>query len=473
MPVFPGAGSDTQTVAVINGVASVRATAYGNPITNMPEDQPLNAVDGNPATAWTEGAFSPATNQSIQVSTGPPGHHRPRHPAAAPDRPRNRTVTDVTLTFDGGSPVTATLGAASRPGPGPGRLVPDAGPSDPDRHHRRHQRRRPEELPEPERGRLRRDHHPRGGPGHGGPPPADRPPRCGRDRLPLPPARHPAQPRSGPRCTPPRTDPEASMARQFTLPTARTFSIGGTARISTLDPDPVIDSLVGRPRAAPPRPPRAGEATVVSANSSGRLPGDLGAGASAAVDGNPATSWMPGSGTRSGDWVEYQLSQPVTFDHLDLQVVTDGRHSIPTAITVSTPSGSRDGHPPLHRPGVGPAPGFGDPGPGELPRPHRFRRPDHHRLRRTPPRSSTTSRTPQHRPGGLAEVGHPRRGPRDHAGAVPAQLLLQPAGQSTGKPVDISISGSTSYRPGQRGPDHPGLRQRRRTASPSVPAPTP
>ena len=35
---------------------------------------------------------------------------------------------------------------------------------------------------------------------------------------------------------PPRSDPEASMVRQFTLPTARTFSVGGTARISTLAP---------------------------------------------------------------------------------------------------------------------------------------------------------------------------------------------------------------------------------------------
>ncbi len=46
--------------------------------------------------------------------------------------------------------------------------------------------------------------------------------------------------------TPPRSDPEASMTRQFTLPTSRTFSIGGTARISTLDPDTVVDGLLGR-----------------------------------------------------------------------------------------------------------------------------------------------------------------------------------------------------------------------------------
>jgi len=45
---------------------------------------------------------------------------------------------------------------------------------------------------------------------------------------------------------------------------------------------------------------------------------------------------MPGLGPKDGGWVEYQLSHPITFDHLDLQIVADGRHSIPTTITVST-----------------------------------------------------------------------------------------------------------------------------------------
>ena len=50
---------------------------------------------------------------------------------------------------------------------------------------------------------------------------------------------------------------------------------------------------------------------------------------------------MPGLGPQDGGWVDYQLSKPVTFDHLDLQLVADGRHTIPTVITVSTQSGSR------------------------------------------------------------------------------------------------------------------------------------
>ncbi len=197
LPVFPGAGSNTQTVAVVNGVASVRATAYGNPITNLPEDQPLNAVDGNPATSWTEGAFVPAINQSIQVSTVHPvttDHVTLLQPSAGP---KGRTITDVTLKFDGGSPIAATLGASSTKGQGQVVSLPPPDLHDTHHHHRRHQLGPEEELPRRQFRRLLGDLHSRGRAGHGGAAPADGSPLCGRNRLPLPPARHPAQPDPG------------------------------------------------------------------------------------------------------------------------------------------------------------------------------------------------------------------------------------------------------------------------------------
>ena len=46
---------------------------------------------------------------------------------------------------------------------------------------------------------------------------------------------------------PPRSDVETSLQRTFWLPTARTFSLTGQARISPLIPDDEIDRLVGRP----------------------------------------------------------------------------------------------------------------------------------------------------------------------------------------------------------------------------------
>ncbi len=72
---------------------------------------------------------------------------------------------------------------------------------------------------------------------------------------------------------PPRSDPETTISRQFTLPTARTFTLSGSASLSALIPDDEIDRLVGRAAAA--------ATGVRDAYSSGRLPGDLQATASA------------------------------------------------------------------------------------------------------------------------------------------------------------------------------------------------
>ena len=66
---------------------------------------------------------------------------------------------------------------------------------------------------------------------------------------------------------PPRSDPETTITRAFTLPTARTFTLSGAASLSALIPDDEIDRLVGRAPAA--------STGLADAYSSGRLPGDL------------------------------------------------------------------------------------------------------------------------------------------------------------------------------------------------------
>jgi len=440
LPVFPGAGSATQTVAVVDGVASVRATSYSNPITNTAENQPLNAVDGNPDTAWTEGAFSPGTDESLQVKLVHPvtaDHLTLLQPQTGP---RNRTVTDVTLTFDGGSPVHATLGAASAVAPG--QVVPFAprtfrtvtvtidGTSAGVQKSYRSQSAVgfaevtiPGVAPATEVLRL----------------PTDLLRAAGTSSL-----SHPLDillSRIRTQVTPPRSDPEASMARRFTLPTARTFSIGGTARISTLIPDTQVDALVGRTGA----PPTSGNgpATVLSANSSGRLTGSLRSSASAAVDGSPDTSWAPGFGTQSGGWVDYQLSRSEAIDHLDLQVVADGRHSIPTAITVSTPSGTRQVSLPPIPSGTSRPQGSVTSVPVSFPAltgsdvkitidavaPHTF--------------LDYLSNSPNTDPVALAEVGIPGVAPLVTPATVPTRCYSDLVAVD-GVPVDVSISGSTS-----------------------------
>ncbi len=344
LPLFPGASSASQTVAVVSGVSSVRATGYGNPISYTPEDQPINAFDHDPNTAWVVGAFSPVDGQRIQVDLDRPvttDHLTLRQPA---DPTANRSITRVALRFDGGHPVTVDLGAGSRRGAGqevrfPTRTfahltVTITGNS-------RDGSKRFDGLSPVGFSEI-------GIPGVAAARQSLRLPTGLLSRAGAASAAHRlvvvlARQRAA---KIPRSDPEPDMSRTFTLPTARTFSVAGTARIAPGDSDYLINQLVGLtppvgqplPTAAPGAP---GPARLVAANSSTRLSGDLRSRANAAVDGNPATAWIAQGGPQAGEWLQLLLDRPTTFDHLDLQVVADGRHSIPTRITITTASGSR------------------------------------------------------------------------------------------------------------------------------------
>src|SRR5262249_34390959 len=52
LEVFPGDDDKTYTVVRQEGVRSVQATDYGNPITFTPEDRPALAFDNNLDTGW-------------------------------------------------------------------------------------------------------------------------------------------------------------------------------------------------------------------------------------------------------------------------------------------------------------------------------------------------------------------------------------------------------------------------------------
>ncbi|HEX4657313.1 MAG TPA: alpha-(1-_3)-arabinofuranosyltransferase family protein, partial [Streptosporangiaceae bacterium] len=65
LPV-PAAGH--QTVAVLSGAASVTASSYGSWITYQPQYDPVNAFDGNSATAWAEGGAMTPVGQWIQIT---------------------------------------------------------------------------------------------------------------------------------------------------------------------------------------------------------------------------------------------------------------------------------------------------------------------------------------------------------------------------------------------------------------------
>jgi len=329
----PGAPADAKTVATYLGAVNVTASSYGNADSYTPEDAPYSAIDGNLDTAWTTGIGMPdPAGQWWQVQLAKPITADQVTLVQPQNGNTSRTITKVTLTFDGRRPVTAALGPASLTPSGQVitfpprsfstlRVTIDATTND---HanpatatsigfaevavpglHVLQIIKMPEDLLDAAGASSLHN------------------------RLTIDMVRE----RVSPYLFPYRTDPETTLDRAFTLPTARTFSISGTATISPLIPDDEIDTLVGRETPS----------SSVIAYSKGRLPGDLAATASAAADGNLATAWQDGFGAQyqKGQWLEYDLKHPITFDHLNLEIVADGRHSVPTEITVATEQGSR------------------------------------------------------------------------------------------------------------------------------------
>jgi hypothetical protein len=342
--LFPRAPADSMTTSVLPRVQSVTASAYGTAFTLRSEFRPANAIDGDPRTAWeTEGTSqSPAVSQWWQMTL----RRATTADAVRLVQPRtqrnaawltNQWITKVTLSFDGGHPVTEALGPQSRTAAG--QVV-----------------RFPRRTFRTMRIRIDDTNLSTGGPPPTGSSlvgfatvalgnihttqivqvPSDLLDRVGpasiANRVTLLFTRDRVAP------VPPRQDPEAAMIRRFDLPTARSFSLIGTARLSTQVGDDVIDNVVG----VTPATSGAG-AAVTSATSSSRMPGDLGATAGATLDHDPATVWSPGlgAGAQVGSWLNYTFDRPLTLDHVDLQIATDAEHSVPTAVTVSSADGSR------------------------------------------------------------------------------------------------------------------------------------
>ncbi len=141
-----------------------------------------------------------------------------------------------------------------------------------------------------------------------------------------------------------RDDPEASLVRSFTLPSARAFRMTGTVHLSPRANDAVLSRLL--------------DPAGVTAVATSRLAGVPAAGGDAAVDGDPATAWQSAFGPARGASITVSRPAPLTVDHLDLQVLADGQHSVPTSLTVSNGTERRTvALPPLaDHPGTAPTP---------------------------------------------------------------------------------------------------------------------
>jgi hypothetical protein len=337
LDVFPHQTEDGYTVTDQVGVKRVVASAYGNPISYTPEDRPSHALDGNPDTAWKTQAFDAAIGQNLHIETNGPittDHVNLVQPLKGP---RDRYITQVRMTFDGKDPVDATLRPESRRTAGQTiafgrRRFSTLDIEVTNLNVGKQQLHSGASAVGFAEVRLRDEH-------------AKRDvrvdevvdlPRDALDALGKTSASHPLvilMSRERTLLVPPRLDPEIDVSRSFVLPTMRTFSLTGTARLTAEANDATLDSVLGLPSA------RNGG---IVARSSEFLPGCVGCRASSAIDGDPATAWDTPLTNVRGQWAEFTLPKAVAFNHMNLQVVADGRHSVPTKLHLDVDGTTRD-----------------------------------------------------------------------------------------------------------------------------------
>jgi arabinofuranan 3-O-arabinosyltransferase len=318
LPVFPDASDDARTVAVHRGGITANATSYGGRNEYLPEDRPANAVDGDPTTSWRTSRDDPTTGETLELRTEDPVTTSTLT-FLAPSSAINRWVTRVALRFDGGPPVYADLDERSRTAPGQTidigsrtferldvEIVGDSVGSRP-----RYGGLTSTGFAEITVGDLRLDE-------------AIRPPVDLLDRAGSASSQHAlavvlTRLRSAATDVE-RLDEEPALVRLVELPDGRGFTLSGAARLSPRASDQTIDAIL------------APSASVIGSSSS-RMAGPASR-ASAALDHDRATAWTAAFGDQIGQWLEVQDASAHTVDHLDLALITDGRHSVPTRVRV-------------------------------------------------------------------------------------------------------------------------------------------
>ncbi|HEY1278189.1 MAG TPA: alpha-(1-_3)-arabinofuranosyltransferase family protein [Acidimicrobiales bacterium] len=317
LPLFPGTGTAFQTVALQEDGATAVASAYGEPTAYRPEDRADQAVDGDVATAWKVADRAEAIGERLRVTLPAPTDHltvvQPH------DRQYNRWITRLGVDA-GGRTTTVDLADASRTDAGQ-RIDLPAPATSVDL-----------EVAATNTGRLanyfgidavglaevRAD----------GVAPTREVVRPPQDLLAALGADSPGHPLSYvlsrlrvDERNRWRDDPEQTIVRSIQVPTARPFTVSGSAHLTArLAPDLVAADLFG---------------TAPVATATSVLTGVITAGARSAVDGDPATSWQTAFDDANGAAITVHSPSPLTVDHLDLQVLNDGRHSVPRTLTAA------------------------------------------------------------------------------------------------------------------------------------------
>lgn len=330
LELFDRAADEDLTVVEQRGGATVRATDYGNPITYTANDRAAMALDGDPLTAWRVGAVDDPIGQRLVIDLDEPvttGELRLLQPI---NLFRNRSVTTARLHFGDGTSVDVALDGSSRQEPGQVVTFPvrtfdhlEVEVADTDVS------RRPRYdgisgvgfaevgIAQADGGEVRVEELVR--------PPTAALTAAGASSIDHRLGYVLTRLRSNP-AEPVRTDEELALRRLITLPAARALAVTAQARLAATASDEVLDRLLGIPGAA-----QGG----VSTRADDRLPGSTAQRAHAAFDGDRSTHWSSPFLDPRGRWVEATGAEPVTVERLDLAVVADGRHSVPTRVTLT------------------------------------------------------------------------------------------------------------------------------------------
>jgi arabinofuranan 3-O-arabinosyltransferase len=330
--LFPGAPSNAFSTTIFDGVKSITASSFGSPVQYFNDQRPAAALDGSTSTAWVLSEATPI-GQWWEVDLNHPTTVDSINLSQLVTNRPTQVLTHLTLTFDYGRPVSVDLTHASQTAAGQTihfsprtfsllRITLNASRPTPYQVPAGYQNvtglsevripgvRTSELVAMPEdlmraAGALSQS-----------------------DPLSL------LMTRLRGSGFPPRGDYQATLARRFWLPTARIFALTGQARVAARGSDQLVAATIGGGASA--------TSLVVNSASSSRLAGDIAAGAPAAIDGKLATAWQSALSPtdQNGQWIQYSIANPITFNSLDLAVIADGRQSVPTAISVTAGSKS-------------------------------------------------------------------------------------------------------------------------------------
>ena len=328
LALFATASTDAFTVARYAGVSDIRASTYGNIVAYSPERRASNVLDGDLRTSWEVGGFSDVLGERVRVDLA--GPVTTDHLDVVQSN-GNRYITELGVRIDGGPKRLVRLEDASHTDAGQridlGGMVTfsslelsiDGANVTGLQNYLGWSTAGIRELRVPGVTMEEQIVVPR-------------------DLLATLGTSSSASPLSvvltrlrADAGEPFRADPEPRLVRVLTLPTARSFSLRGEARVESRADGAVIDRILGRPGAG------AGFAT---ASGTDFLAGSIAHRPSSAIDGDLATYWSPNLGDQNGRTFHVALASRATVDRLALAVVADGRHSVPTQLTLTTDEGT-------------------------------------------------------------------------------------------------------------------------------------